>query len=204
MHGHDRLRARADPALDVLGIEVQRHRIDVGEDRGRAGARDGLGRRVEGEGGADHLVARSDSHRLERQHERVRPVRDADRVRHAEVGGGLLLERLHLGPEDEPARLDDALERLPELRDQRLVLCLDVDEIDLHGRESLARLRCGLASPTQVFPGQPGGPCHDQNEDHVVDVVEGVVEVLPAAAERPADAGEAEAPDRRAQEGQDR
>ena len=56
--GHDRLRPRGDPALDVLGIEVQRHRIDVREDRRRAGAGDRLGGRVEGERGADHLVAR--------------------------------------------------------------------------------------------------------------------------------------------------
>ena len=74
-----------DPALDVLGIEVQRHRVDVGEDRRRAGARDRLGGRVEGERRADHLVAAPDADRLEHEHERVGAVRDADRLRDAEV-----------------------------------------------------------------------------------------------------------------------
>ena len=45
-----------------------------------------------------------------------------------EVGGGLALERLDLGAEDEAARLEDLGETLLELRDEWRVLRLDVDE----------------------------------------------------------------------------
>ena len=107
--------------------------IDVGEDGSRAGPGDRLGRRVERERGADHLVTGADPHRLERENERVGAVRDADRVRHVEVGGRLALERLDLGAEDEAARLEDLGEALLELRDQRRVLRLDVDERDHDG-----------------------------------------------------------------------
>ena len=91
-------------------------------------AGDRLGGRVERERGADHLVAGADAHRLEREHERVGAVGDADRMRHVEVRGRLALERLDLGPEDEAARLEHLGEALLELRDERRVLRLDVDE----------------------------------------------------------------------------
>ena len=77
--------------------------IDVGEDRRRTDARDRLGRRVEGERRADHLVAGADPERLEREDERVGPVRDADRMRYAEERRRLVLECLDLRPEDEAA-----------------------------------------------------------------------------------------------------
>ena len=103
-------------ARDVLRVEVQRRRVDVGEDRRRADARDRLGRRVERERRADHLVAAADAERVEREHERVGAVRDADRVRDAEVCGGLALERLDLGSEDEAAGLEDGGEALLRAR----------------------------------------------------------------------------------------
>ena len=141
--GDDRLRPRRDPRGDVLRVEVERDRVDVGEDRRRADPGDRLGGRVERERRADHLVAATDSHCLEREDERVRAVRDADRVRDAEVGGRLALERLDLGPEDEAAGLEDGREALLELGDQRRVLRLHVDEWDLlgHARECSSAAR---------------------------------------------------------------
>ena len=53
--------------------------------------------------------------------------------RHAEEVGGLSLERRDVRAEDELPALEHVGERLLELGDQRLVLSLDVDEIDLHG-----------------------------------------------------------------------
>ena len=99
---------------DVLGVEVERRRVDVGEHRRRAAAGDRLGGRVEGERGADHLVARADPHRVEREHERVGAVRDADGARHAEVPGRLALEGLDVRPEDE-RRPDSSTSRDPLL-----------------------------------------------------------------------------------------
>ena len=80
--------------------------------------------------GADHLVAGADPHRLEREHERVGAVGDADRVRDAEIRGRLALERLDLGTEDEAARLEHLGEALLQLGDERRILRLDVDERD--------------------------------------------------------------------------
>ena len=127
-------RARRDARGDVLGVEVVRRGIDVGEDGRRAAARDRLGGRVERERGADHLVARADTERVEHDHDRVRAVRDADRVLDAEVLRRLALECLDVRAEDERARLENLGERALQLRNQRRVLRLDVNERDLrHG-----------------------------------------------------------------------
>ena len=115
MHRHDRARPRVIARGDVLGIEVVRRGIDVREDGRRAAPRDRLGRRVEREGGADHLVAGADAERVEHEHDRVRAVRDADRLLHAEVLRRLPLERLHVRAEDERARLEHLGERALQL-----------------------------------------------------------------------------------------
>ena len=130
VHRHQGLRPRRHACGDILGIEVQGLRVDVGEDRRCAGSRDRLGRRVEREGGADHLVATSDPERLEREDERVRPVRHADRVRNTQEGGGFVLEGLHFGAEDESPRVENRREPLLELVDERRVLRLRVHEWD--------------------------------------------------------------------------
>ena len=152
MDRDDRLRALRDPRGDVLGVEVERRRVDVREDRCRADARDRLGGGVERERRADHLVAASDAHGLERENERVGAVRHADRVRHAQIGGRLALERLDLRPEDEATRLEDLGEALLELGDERRVLRLDVDERD-HDRPSVPGRPPGSA---QARPPQTG------------------------------------------------
>ena len=115
----------------VVRVEVHRRRVDLREDRSRPAARDRLGRRVEREGRADHLVAGPDLERVERDHERVGAVRDPDRVLDAEVRGGLLLEGLDLRAEDEPPRVEDVGDSLLQLLQQRRVLRLDVNERDL-------------------------------------------------------------------------
>ena len=197
---------------DVLRVDVERRRVDVREHRRRADAGDRLRGRVEREGRADHLVAAPDAHRLEREDERVGPVRDAERVRYAEVRGRLALEGLDLGPEDEAARLEDLCEPLLELRDERRVLRLDVDERD-HDRPSVPRPARSGQSPLSAgsSAGAPAAgrtmrqPSHGDratttDRDEVVDVAEGLVEALPARPGRPAGAGEHEAPDRRAEQ----
>jgi len=93
---------------------------------------DRLGGRVEREGRADDLVAGADSHRLEHEQQRVRPVGDADRLLDAEVVRGLLLEGLDVGAEDEPPVLEDGGDALLQLGQEWLVLRLDVDQRDGH------------------------------------------------------------------------
>ncbi len=122
------------PAAHVARIEVHRLRVDVDEDRSRPAPCDRLGGRVEREGRADHLVPLADPERVEREDERVRPVRDADRVLDAEVGRRLLLEGADVRAEDEPAGVEDLGDSLLQLVQQRRVLRLDVNERDLsHG-----------------------------------------------------------------------
>ena len=135
VHRHERPRPVGHPRGDVLRVEVERDRVDVGEDGRRAAARDRLGGRVEGERGADHLVAGADLHRVEREHERVGAVGDADRARHAELLGRLGLERLHVRAQDEDARVEHARDPLLDLRNQALVLGLDVDEWECQARD---------------------------------------------------------------------
>ena len=132
MHRHDRPRPLGHLGGDVLGIDVQRDRVDVGEDRCRAGAHDRLGRRVERERGADHLVAGADLERVQDEHERVGAVRDPDRPRHSQVDGRLLFEGLHVRSQDQRARLEHFLEPRENLRYQTRVLRPYVNERDRH------------------------------------------------------------------------
>ena len=104
--------------------------LDVAEHRSRTPPGDRLGRRVEGERRADDLVAGTDVERVEDEHERVGAVRDTDGLRDAEVGGRLLLERLHVRAEDEAPGVDDFGEPFLQLTEKRSVLRSNVDERD--------------------------------------------------------------------------
>jgi hypothetical protein len=125
--GHQRLRPSRDASCDVGRIEIERRGLDLGEDGRRAAPRDRLGRRVERERRADHLVARADPERVEDEHERVGAVSDPHRLLHAQVLGCLALEALDLRAEDEAAALERPGERLFQLRDERRVLRLHVN-----------------------------------------------------------------------------
>ena len=136
VHRDGRLRARSDARGDVLRIEVHRRGVDIREHRRRSTARDRLGGRVERERRADDLVARADAQCVEDEHERVGAVGDADRVPHAEIGRRLSLEGGHVGPEDEVAALEHAVDHLADAGQKRVVLCSYVNEWDrTHGRQ---------------------------------------------------------------------
>ena len=79
---------------------VEGPRVDVAEDRRRAGVDDRLGGRVEGERGHDDLVAGADAEGPQRDRQRVGAVGDADAVAGPEEVRELGLEGLDLGPED--------------------------------------------------------------------------------------------------------
>ena len=130
MHGDDRLRARPHTPRDVLQVEVHRGRVDIGEHWRRAAAGHGLGRRIEGECRADDLVTGPDAEGVQREHERVGAVRDADRLAHPEIVRGLALERGHVRAQDEVGAREHTVDRLADARQQRLVLRLYVNERD--------------------------------------------------------------------------
>ena len=129
----NRLRPLRHPLGDVARIDVQRRRVDVCEDRRCAAPGDGLGGRVEGEGGADDFIPWADPEGVQDEHEGVGPVGHADRVRGAEVGRNFLLEGAHVRTEDELPGLEHLLHPLPNLVQKRPVLGLDVGEGDGHG-----------------------------------------------------------------------
>ena len=133
MHRHERARAIGDLRCDVLGIDVERDRVDVREHRRRAALGDRLGGRVERERRTDHFVAGPDLERIQSEHEGVRAVCDADRRLDAEIGRRFVLECLVVRPADELCRIEHLAEAGLELGDQRLVLGMDVNERDRHG-----------------------------------------------------------------------
>ena len=68
--------------------------------------------------------------RVEHEHERVGAVGHADRVADAEIVGRLALERGDIGPENELAALEHAVDRLADPRQERDVLSFYVNERD--------------------------------------------------------------------------
>ena len=128
MDGENRLRARADPGGDVLGVEIHRRGIDVRENGSRSATRNRFCGRIERERRTDHFVARSDPERVHDEHECVGAVGDADGFLYAEVVRRLALESGHVRPQDERAAGEHAVDRLADAREKRLVLCLDVNQ----------------------------------------------------------------------------
>ena len=83
----------------VVGIEVERREVDVGEHRPRAQPRDRAGSGEEGERAGHHLVAGAHAERHQRDHQRIGSRRDPDGVGQPGAGRQLCLERLDLGAE---------------------------------------------------------------------------------------------------------
>ena len=79
----------------------------------------------------DHLVARADAERAQRQVERGGAAAQRDALVALAVGRVLLLERLDLRAAHEPAGVDDAAQRLVQLGAHGVVLASQVDHRDL-------------------------------------------------------------------------
>jgi hypothetical protein len=83
--GNDRLRALVDELAGPGRVDVERVLADVGEDGRRAGVHDHVRGRRPGDRRRDHLVARPDAERDERQVQRRRARRDREDVLRLEV-----------------------------------------------------------------------------------------------------------------------
>ena len=114
MHGDDRAGARAD--LDLRRVDVHRLRIDVDEDGPQTGDRDHVGRRREGVGGHQDLVARVEPEREHREVQRRRPGRDGDGVPRLARLGERGLELRHARTHRQHAALEHPYERVELLR----------------------------------------------------------------------------------------
>jgi hypothetical protein len=90
--GNDRLRLVGDELGDVVGVDVQVGVADVRENGRGAGVNDHVRSRGPGDRSRDHLVARPDADREEREVERGSPGRDREHVLGLNVFGEAPLE----------------------------------------------------------------------------------------------------------------
>ena len=110
VHGDDGPRPGRELLEHARGVEGERVRPHVGEDRRRPLVEDGIGGRREGERRDDRLVSRAEAGGEHRRVERRGPRGHGDRVAHADPLGDALLELLDARPRGEPVTpeaLDD-------------------------------------------------------------------------------------------------
>ena len=116
--GDDGLRGRRDQRGNVLRVDIERLRIDVGKDRPRAQPRDRAGRGEKREAGQDHLVARGNVQGHQGQQQGVAARGAADGVLCLAVAGHLLFELRDLRAEHESAAIADPSQRGEDFRPQ--------------------------------------------------------------------------------------
>jgi hypothetical protein len=143
MYRQDRLRSRRDRRIELRGIERERLRIDVDEDRFGAGVADGRHRRHEGEGHGDDFVARADASGEQRQVQGARARVDGDAMRGADIGGEFRFECRDLVAEDELAAVEHPVDRLVNFVLDGLVLRAKIEERNhtVHPTESSSTIR---------------------------------------------------------------
>ena len=103
VHRHHRPSARRDGRLHKPSVDAMGRRIGLHRHRRGADLADRQPTGDVGVGRHDHLVARTDVQRAQRQHQRIQPVAQADAVRGTDRGGEIVLESLDLRPQDVPA-----------------------------------------------------------------------------------------------------
>jgi hypothetical protein len=126
---HDRLGARRDGGFEQTRVEVVGARVDVHEHRLRAGKRDHLAGRNEGERRRDHFVAAADAVRHQGDQQRVGAARRADAMLDADVLGELALQLLVFRAENELPMIQHRLHAPVHGFADTLVLSLEIDEI---------------------------------------------------------------------------
>ena len=113
---------------NVLGIDIEGLRIDVGKDRPGAEPRDRAGRGEERETRQDHLVAGGDVQGHQGQQQGVAARRAADGVFGLAIGGHLLFELRDFRAEHESAAIANPAECGEDFRFQARVLASQVQE----------------------------------------------------------------------------
>ena len=125
---------------NVPRIDIERLRIDVGENRPGAKPRDRAGRGEERETRQDHLVARGDVQGHQGQQQGIAARGAADGVFRLAVDGQLFFEQRDLRPEHESAAIADPAERGHDFLAQCGVLTAQVQERNALDRTSLTSL----------------------------------------------------------------
>src|SRR4029079_741546 len=128
MDRNDRLRPVRDRSLDRVPIDRERPRIDIDEHRLGTRIADGRNGCDERKGRRDDFVSPTHARREQREMQCARPGVDADAVLRLAIRGELALERRNLAAERELAAVQHPRDRLADLRANRRVLRLQIDE----------------------------------------------------------------------------
>ena len=129
-----------DQRRNVLGIDIECLRIDVGKNRPGAKPRDRAGRGEERETRQNHLVAGGNVQGHQGQQQGVAARGAADGVFCLAIGGQLLFELRDLRPEHESAAIANPAECGEDLRFQSRVLASQVQERNALDRTILTSL----------------------------------------------------------------
>ena len=116
----NRFRSRCDGAFNQFDVNQIGARVDVNQDRGRAGVVDGQDRSDEGVGGGNDFIAGSNSHGPERQMKRFGTISHTNAVIRAAKVSEIAFKRRQRLAENELRVADDTLncfrQFLPQLR----------------------------------------------------------------------------------------
>ena len=119
-------------ALRAFRVEVVGFCVDIGENRGRAHAHDGLRRRDIGESRNDHGVAFSDIHRRQRKFDCVGAVGARDAIASATELLETLFQFLDFRSQDEATMAEHARDGAIDLRSEPPPLRGKIDELQCH------------------------------------------------------------------------
>src|SRR5690606_26176757 len=115
---------------DRIRREIERRFVDIAEDRARVQARDHASGREERESARDDLVARLDPERHQRDEQRVRSGRHADRVASVRVFRNAPLELGDVRAQNEALTLTDLANRSLDIVAQRRILRAQIEQRD--------------------------------------------------------------------------
>src|SRR5271170_1284805 len=123
MDRDDGARAWRDGALDQIGVNVRRSRINVNEHGLRAAIGDRFGRGYKSVWSCNHFVARLNTERQQPEVERGRPGGERDAVLRTAEGCKFAFEGLYFLAEDECGFLAHAIKRGEDIVAQFCVFC---------------------------------------------------------------------------------
>ncbi len=126
------LRSRTDAVGKLLRIHAVVNGIDVDEYRARTQPRHDPSGGEKREGRHHHLVTGADAERHQRFEQGVGARGDTHRMRNTEGVGGLALEILHLGAEDETLRFAHPVDGPSEFLAKRFVLTGQIKQRNGH------------------------------------------------------------------------
>ena len=118
-----------------MGIDIEANGADIDEDGRGTCAGDGASGGEKREGGKDDFIAWSDADGHERHDESIGAGTARDGVPDLKHGGAFLLEGEHIGAHDELTGGEHTIEGCAEFFRERVVLGVNVEEWNGHGRE---------------------------------------------------------------------